>query len=295
MKVRLEKKEKTPRKKRARAWELDALRGLAILLVIWDHVMFSVGHLFYIDGWEYSSSEFLNAFGTFALDYWDSELRVYGWPVFVFIFFFVSGVCTGFSGNNFLRGLRLALVALAVSLATYILDYVIGFSGTFIQFGVLHCLALSILLFAVLSLVTNLLDRVKYGRFIKAGIYLAIAAALLAVNYTYNITLYEVNTTNLVVPDYTPITGMFLFTRDWWTADYFPLLPFFGFFMIGAAVAPAAYPKGKSLLPALDGKWNRFLTVPGKYSLYIYLGIQVVAVALLWLLTLAVTGETYFF
>ena len=293
MKIRLEKQKK--KVKRARAWELDALRGLAILLVVWDHVMFSVGHIFYIDGWEYSSSEFLNKFGSFALDYWDSMLRVYGWPVFVFIFFFVSGVCTAFSRNNFLRGLRLAAVALLVTGATYVLDEVLGFSGTYIQFGVLHCLALCILLFSLLSIPVNLLDRVKNGRFIKAAVYLAVAAALLAINYTYNITLYEVNTTNHVVPSTSPITGMFVFTRDWWTADYFPLLPFFGFFMIGAALAPAAYPEGKSLLPELDGKWNRFLTVPGKYSLYIYLGIQIVAIFLLWLLTLAITGEVYFF
>ena len=66
------------------------------------------------------------------------------------------------------------------------------------------------------------------------------------------------------------------------------------FFMTGAAVAQFFYPNGKSLLPSLDGKWNRFLTIPGKYSLYIYLGIQVVAVIVLWLLTIAVTGETYF-
>lgn len=292
MKIRLEKK---PRRKRERAWELDALRGLAILLVVWDHVMYSVGHIFYIDGWEYSSSAFLNAFGEFALDYWDSMLRVYGWPVFVFIFFFVSGVCTGFSRNNFLRGLRLAAVALLVTGATYVLDEVLGFSGTYIQFGVLHCLALCILLFSIVALPVDLLDRVKNGRFIKAAIYLAVAAALIAINYTCNITLYEVNTTNHVVPSTSPITGMFVYTRDWWTADYFPLLPFFGFFMIGAACAPAFYPEGKSLLPKLDGKWNRFLTVPGKYSLYIYLGIQVVAIFLLWLLTLAITGEVYFF
>ena len=291
MKIRLEKQKKV---KRARAWELDALRGLAILLVVWDHVMFSVGHVFYIDGWEYSSSEFLNKFGSFALDYWDSMLRVYGWPVVGFIFFFVSGVCTAFSRNNFLRGLRLAAVALLVTGATYVLDEVLGFSGTYIQFGVLHCLALCILLFSLIAIPVNLLDRVKNGRFIKAAVYLAIAAALLAINYTYNITLYEVNTTNHVVPSTSPVTGMFVFTRDWWTADYFPLLPFFGFFMIGAALAPAAYPEGKSLLPELDGKWNRFLTVPGKYSLYIYLGIQIVAIFLLWLLTLAITGEVYF-
>ena len=28
---------------KVRAWELDALRGLAILLVVWDHTMYAIG------------------------------------------------------------------------------------------------------------------------------------------------------------------------------------------------------------------------------------------------------------
>ena len=100
---------------KTRAWELDALRGLAILLVVWDHTMYAMGYIFYSGGWEYSASEALMKLGEFALDYWGSDWRLFGWPVFVFIFFFVSGTCTAFSRNNFWRGLRLALVALAVT------------------------------------------------------------------------------------------------------------------------------------------------------------------------------------
>ena len=283
------------KRKRPRAWELDALRGLSILMVVWDHFMYSVGHIFYLNGWENTDSSFLNAFGEFALDYWNSTLRLYGWPVFVFIFFFVSGICTAFSRNNFLRGLKLAAVALAVSGLTYILDEVMGFSGSFILFGVLHCLALCILLFFFVSLITKLFSGFKYANFIKAALYAAIAVVLYVLNSVYNVSLMDVQKYGLTVPDTSAVTGMFVFTHDWWTADYFPLLPFFAFFMTGAALAPLLYPHGKSLLPSLDGKWNSFLTVPGRYSLYIYLGIQVVAVILLWLLTLAVTGEVYFF
>ena len=288
------RRSKTSGRRRARAWELDALRGLAIIMVVWDHFMYTVGHIFYLNGWEYTDSAFLNKFGEFALDYWDSTLRLYGWPVFVFIFFFVSGICTAFSRNNFFRGLKLAIVALAVTGITYLLENVSGFFGVYIQFGVLHCLALCILIFAFISLFVNLLNKLKYGNFIKAAIYALIAIALYIINAKLNVSLIDMQLHGTTVPDTTPITGMFLYTNDWWTADYFPLLPFFAFFMTGAALAPVLYPHGKSLLPFLDGKWNKFLTVPGKYSLYIYLCIQVVSIALLWLLTLIVTGESYF-
>lgn len=281
---------------KVRAWELDALRGLAILLVVWDHTMYAIGYIFYSGGWEYSANEALMKIGEFALDYWGSDWRLFGWPVFVFIFFFVSGTCTAFSRNNFWRGLRLALVALAVTGVTYLLQEWLDMGNVYIQFGVLHCLALCILLFAVLEAFLKLTaSRSKYYRFIKAGVYAACAVALLIVNYTCNVTLYEVNTSYTTVPDTTPITGMFFYTDGWWTADYFPLLPFFGFFMTGAAIAPILYNEKKSLLPKLDGKWNRFLTVPGRYSIYIYLLIQVVAVSVLWVVTYAVTGEIYFF
>ena len=38
--------------------------------------------------------------GEFARTYHEGLLRVLGWPVFVFIFFFVSGICTTFSRNK---------------------------------------------------------------------------------------------------------------------------------------------------------------------------------------------------
>ena len=53
-------------------------------------------------------------------------------------------------------------------------------------------------------------------------------------------------------------------------------------------------PKKESLLPKLDGKWNKFLTIPGRYSLYIYLALQVIAVVVLCLITWIATGTIPF-
>lgn len=288
------KKRILPKRSKNRAWELDALRGLAILGVVWDHFMFDLGYMFYYE-WEYLGAEGLLKAGEFARTYHDGLLRVFGWPVFVFIFFFVSGICTTFSRNNAFRGLKLAVVALLVSAVTYAIDEYMGMSGTFILFGVLHCLALSILLYSLVEFILKLTaSKSKYYRFIKAGVYLAIAVVLLVVNYTQNVTLYDLNVYGATMPSTWSLKGMFVFTHDWWTADYFPLLPFFCFFMLGAGVSPLAYPEKQSLLPKLDGKWNKFLTIPGKYSLYIYLALQVVAVIVLCLVTWIATGTIPF-
>ena len=282
------------RKKGVRAWELDALRGLAILSVVWDHFMYDLAYMFYYE-WQNLGADGLLKASEFARTYHDGMLRVIGWPFFVFIFFFVSGTCTTFSRNNFFRGLKLALVAVCVSVVTYLLQEYMGFSGSFILFGVLHCLALCILLYSLVEFITKIsFQKFKHYRFIKAGIYLVIAVALLVVNYTINVTLYDVNVYNATVKADWDFAGMFVFVREWWTADYFPLLPFFGFFMLGAGISPLLYPNKESLLPKLDGKWHKFLTIPGRYSLYVYLGLQVVAVLLLCVVTWIATGSIPF-
>ncbi len=282
-------------KRKERAWELDALRGLSILAVIWDHVNYDLGR-FFLPYWEdIDGAEKLVKAGEFSADYLSGELRVWGWPLFVFLFFFVSGVCTGFSRNNFLRGIKLAAVALAVSGATYCLQTYLGMSGTFILFGVLHCLALCILLFAVIELILKLFRKFKAYPYIKFFVYLAISIVALYLHFRYNVRLWETNVNYATVETDSKIAGLFVYTRDWWTADYFPLLPFFSFFMAGASLAPVLYPEKKSLMPKLDGKWHYFLTIPGRYSLWIYLALQVVAIGVIGLVSYIITGVPILF
>ncbi len=287
-------KERRMQKLKSRVWELDALRGLAILLVVWDHTMFDMGSAFYYQ-WVMSGSDFLCGLAEFASDYLHSELRVYGWPVFVFIFFLVSGMCTSFSKNNLIRGLKLAVVAVAISVVTYYGQESFGLGEIFILFGVLHCMSVCILFYAIIELILRLVfGKFKGYNYIRGGVMLALAVAFLAISYTNNVTLVEVARNHSGVTATSDWTGLFFFVRgEWWTADYFPLFPFSGFFMLGAGLSAFLYPKKKSLLPKLDGKWNTFLTYPGRHSLFIYVVGQVVVIALCGLLTYIYTGTFY--
>lgn len=282
--------EKAKKPKKSRAWELDFLRGISIIMVIWDHIMFDIAYMFG-DAWQASGNTFLSNLFNFALRYHNSDLRFYGWCVFVFIFFFVSGTCTAFSKNNYLRGVKLAAVALFVTFATFILERFLNFEGALIIFGVLHCMALSILLYAVINTLTHL-SPVKYRRFVKFGAFLSVAVVALILNARFNVSLKQVDSL-ITASSCSPIAGMFIYTEQWWrlSADYFPLLPFFAYFMFGASAAALLYPNKKSLLPALDRAWHKPISFFGRHSLIIYLALQVVAILFLALISLAVTGS----
>lgn len=263
-----------PKKNSVRAWELDALRGFAIILVVWDHTMFDLSSMFNF-GW----------LTDFARFYENSWLRYIFWPVFVFIFFFVSGICTVWSKNNFTRGLKLAAVAVGLSLVTWLADYLFGL-GCFILFGVLHCLALCILLYAVFSWLVNVSGGRKLTPQAQSLICLTMAGILFVVNAICNISLYDDGMFIHSMKSDSFLTGIIFYTRDLWkiTADYFPLLPFFAFFMLGAGLSQLLYAEKKSAFPNADGRWNHIFCWCGRYSLLVYLASQVVVIGLLSLI-----------
>lgn len=320
--------------KKNRAWELDALRGLAILLVVWDHIMLDAAVIFR-DNWVDAGRTALIKFSDFALSYHESALRFYGWPVFVFLFFIISGICTTFSRNNFKRAIKISIVALLVSLVTYVLDITAlkdsGFS-VFIKFGVLHCFALCTWFFAIMDFLVNIFSpekklkkraiselsdgfndeekksadyRYKLAKLIedkkeepsfkskmmyfyitKITLWSVVTIITFVLHDKFNIPFIDVlKGYGMPALDTTKITGMFIYTTSWWTADYFPLLPYFCFFMLGATIGVLLYRNKKSLLPMLDGKWHYFLTYPGKYSIFYYLGSQIIAYGLFALIT----------
>lgn len=279
-------------KQKSRIWELDFFRGLAILLVLVDHTMYDFTYVF--TSWATSGSVFLQSLHNYGTLYMASDVRFFWRPAFLFIFFATSGICTAFSKNNFLRGVKLGVVAIAVSIITYYVEVISG-ETAFILFGVLHCLALIILIYSVISILIDLSSKglaklfkqsynEKATKYIASFIYLVLASIFIIINNKYNVSLKEVHTSFATVDTDSKILGMLFFVQNWWYADYFPLFPFISFFFIGAGLSQLLYPNKKSLLPYLDGKWNKPFTIPGRYSLIVYLSGQVVILAVCWLL-----------
>lgn len=289
---------KPQKTKKPRIWEVDFFRGFAIIMVIWDHLM--VDFYMFRGLWASTGVQWLTEMGQFGADYLDSNLRLFWRPVFLFIFFFSSGLSTAFSKSNLLRGLKLAVVAAGVSLVTYLITKYTG-DDLFILFGVLHCIAAIILIYTILSFAVDAMVRLiskfakkeyskKLSALIVGLVCLALSFLFIWIHNRFNASIYARDFQTIYIQTDKEWLGLFFNVYSWATADYFPLFPYIAFFFFGAGLTPILYSKRKSLLPSLDGKWHLPFTIAGRHSLIIYLACQVVLFALIALVTYIATG-----
>lgn len=216
-----------------RIWELDAFRGLCILGMIIVHFIFDLTNLYGFIRWQYPP------FFSLIMD-WGGVL-----------FILISGICVTLGHRSFHRGL---IVFLCGMLCTFVTTGIwrLGFadSSVVIQFGVLHCLGLCMLLWPLFQQ-------------LHPWMLACIGCGLAAVGLFFQ---------RVTVP--TPLLfPLGLVTDHFYSADYFPLLPYLGFFLLGAVIGRTVYRKGTSLLPRIhaDNPILGFLQFCGRQSLIIYL------------------------
>lgn len=228
-----------------RIYLLDEIRGLDILLMICFHAFYTMG---WILNWEIGQTLF----------YFFQPVE----PFFAGLFIFICGICCRLSHNNWLRGGLLALVAAVISLVMWFF-----MRDNMIWFGVLHMLAVCILLFALFR---PLLNRVPAW----LGLLLAVTLAVL----TWNLPYYNGSTFGVegiwqvAVPE-SWINNPWLYPLGLgqgglYGTDYFPLLPWFFVFLGGSFV-------GKWAAAGKFPKWTYrshvpFLSAVGRHSLIIY-------------------------
>lgn len=291
----------TLKEKRPRIWELDFLRGFAIIMVVFDHIFADVG-MFYTD-WFYSGNEGLKNFAIFSYDtYFMSDLRLTWRPVFLYMFFIISGMCSSFSKNNFLRALKLALVSVVlISGGTYLLGLISGqVEETIIKFGVLHCFTVCIFFTAVIQLIVNLCllknEKLKKYRGYFFGLAMLVVCIIAFVlDSVYNIGYPDFLYYKHYIDTDNPVLGIFIFTKNWNSNDYFPILPWLGAFALGAALSPFIYKKKKSLLPSLDRGWHKPISFCGRNSLFIYLISTVLCIGIYAFISFILIGDWIIF
>ena len=217
-----------------RIWELDAARGICILGMIAVHFLYDLTQLYRLVNWELPAAFTL-------LQNWGGVL-----------FLLISGICVTLSRGGCRRGILVFTCGLLCSAVTVGL-YCFGMAdkGMIIYFGVLHCLGSCMLLWPAVK---------KWPVWLIAGAGIVLAAVGLFLFDDLRVTTW------LLVP-------FGIIPRGFATADYFPLLPNFGFFLLGAALGRLLYPKGEGLLPEKLGTAPvaRFLQWVGRHSLLLYL------------------------
>lgn len=238
-----------------RFWEIDALRGIAILMMITYHVLFDLVY-----------------FGFTSTDLNALPVLVFLYPIGT-LFLLLVGVSLTLSYNRvkqtFITGQLLVKylkrggsifgLGLLITLVTWVYPH-----HGFIVFGILHCIGLSILLGYVL--IRFRLSALLVGFVcISVGVFLRL----------------------FVTVDYPWLLWLGVVPRSFYTLDYFPLLPWFGVVLLGIFLGNSLYQDNTRKFKIKDYSrfaGTRLLCFLGRHSLIIYLLHQLIIVGILYLL-----------
>ena len=190
----------------------------------------------------------------FKIPAWFEFIQNYGGILFVIL----SGICITLGHHNIVRGLIVAACAVVVSIATII----VGDPGVVIFWGILHLLAFCMLTYSL------------YRKLPWQAI-LAIAVVLIGVGIWMNRAVRV------------PVNYLFpigLQPLDFYYGDYWPILPYAGFFMVGVVLGKTLYKKKETLFKKVNSQFFiiRFLSFCGRHSLLIYLIHQPLAMGVFY-------------
>lgn len=178
------------------------------------------------------------------------------------LFVLLSGVCVTLGSRSTRRGCIVLGCGLLVSAVTWAFDALAGSESAIVRFGILHLLGCAMLLYPLFRRLPNWALTVLGLGFVALGLYFERITVPCAWLFPLGLT-----------------------AQGFYSGDYWPLLPNFGWFLLGAALGRRLYPARRPLLPALQGK-APFLSFCGRHSLLLYLLQQPVTIALIGLVGL---------
>lgn len=235
---------------KVRYWEIDTLRGIAIIMMIIYHGLVDV---------ELVSGIYL----PLTTGFWK-----YFQTVTAALFLMISGTSLVLSTSNLKspnelvtkllkRGTKIFSFGIIITIVTKI-----ALGNSFIIFGILHLMGLA-------TIIAIPLLRLEYTNLV-AGI-----AMILIGNYLYQQTF-----------PFSYLLWLGFIPRGFSSFDYFPLLPWFGYYLIGIFLGNklfASKDKPYQLLPSKLSNFSliRLLSFLGKNSLVIYLLHQPLLLAMI--------------
>lgn len=237
-----------------RLWEVDLLRGIAIILMIIFNWSFALSYL---------SIYTLNG----------GSLYWYVFPRFIGgMFIFLAGLSLTLMYNQtnkkgvhkkfFFRGLKIFGYGILIMIITFL-----TFPEDFVIFGILHFIGISIIL-GSFFLKYNKLNLVLGLLIIALGFYLQ--------SFSFNFPF---------------LLWLGFIPKNFFTFDYWPILPWFGVTLLGIFFGNFLYKNGKRNFKIKDLSRSpiiKFLSFLGRKSLTIYLLHQPILIIVLSLMSFKV-------
>lgn len=253
-----------------RIWELDFLRGVCVLLMVFDHFMYDIADMFG-NAWIATDKENVIQIVRLAIQYINSsQLRSTTQHIVVWIFAVLCGISCSFSRSNLKRGVQASIIAGIITIVSYYME-------ADIKFGILHMFAFSILFWWLIDTICC------HNKMITAGVCMFVGMMIIAMNAGFMAT-YKTNPQAFTDNNNLFFIGEFMLgdTHNFFSGDYYPIFPTTGYMLVGSALGVLLYPKKKSLLPWL-GKydWYKPFAFWGKIALWVYALHQVVVVVIL--------------
>ncbi|MGI6029864.1 MAG: heparan-alpha-glucosaminide N-acetyltransferase [Candidatus Heteroscillospira sp.] len=217
---------------------LDAVRGLALYVMLYYHFVYDLA-LFGLVDWDFVFCTPMNVLERTAAS----------------VFILLAGISSRMSRNNLRRGVKVLLCAVVVELAS-------SLAGVTIRFGVLTLLGSCMVLYGL------------FGKYIqKLPEFLLECVCIPAFGAGY--AMYQ----NVFVSKKW-LYPLGLRSESFVSADYFPLIPWAFMFLLGTCL-------GGMVLSVKRPSWltreyPRFLTLPGRNTLIIYMLHQPVLYAIAW-------------
>jgi uncharacterized membrane protein len=231
-----------------RIWELDFLRGIAILMMVAFHTVFDLNRFYGFEQLKYYKG------------FWFLEGRIAA-----YLFILLTGITTALIAKkyskpealkkNLSRGLRLIALGMLITLASWIME-----PSETIWFGILHFLGFSILF-------SSAFMNLKW-----MNLVLALASLMLG-KWTMSL---EPESLMWIPLGATPVGFRSL--------DYYPLFPWISAVFIGLFLGNWIYQKREAIFHREPRIPEKGIAALGKYSLWIYMLHQPIILMLLWLI-----------
>jgi uncharacterized membrane protein len=244
------------KKRDGRLWEIDLIRGIAIILMVVFHFLYDLNHF---------SITRLNLYnGVFS----------YISSITASIFVFIAGISLTISYNRsklkqeiskikirfVKRGIKLLFLGFVITILSWL--YI---PERFVIFGILHCIGISIIL--SIPFIKKTYSNILFGSIL-------IISGIILRTMTFDF--------NWLIPfGFLPPKYFYI--------DYFPILPWFGLVLIGISFGNLFYPNANRRFHLKDrsnGYFSEKICFIGRHSLHIYFIHQPILVSLIFIFLL---------